>query len=111
MKLIDWKLQVCSLRNSPRYESRWLCKFSSGFCGTGTMLKQFKYQNHDRCPRCNAIQETRTHVLLCPHNAAQELWNNEIKSLLDWILSKHISPDIAIAITTNLKNGIIWNNW
>ena len=100
---IDWDLRARSLRNSPRYESRWLCKFSSGFCGTGVMLKRYKYQTHDRCPRCNAIHENTNHVLLCPHTAAQELWDNGIKALLEWMLSKDISQDIAIAITTNLK--------
>ena len=32
---IDWKLRSKSINNIPVYESQWLAKFSTGFCGTG----------------------------------------------------------------------------
>lgn len=47
---ISWNLCSRSLLNSPIHETRWLCKFSSGFCGVGKLLKCYKYQIHDHCP-------------------------------------------------------------
>ena len=101
--LMDWKLRSKSINNIPVYESRWLAKFSTGFCGTGKMLKYYKYQHHSNCPLCNDPLEDTTHVLRCKHKQATKTWEEQFKSFKTWIRKTSIHPDIADAIILNLK--------
>ena len=49
---VDWELRVKSISNQTQPEQRWLCKYTTGFCGVGKMLLKYKYQTHTKCPRC-----------------------------------------------------------
>ena len=100
--MIDWKMRNRNLNNLPLHLSRWMCKFCSGFCGTGKMLEKYKYQNHSRCPRCNKPEENTRHVLQCMHDEAPQQWEEEIKKLEEFMTDLKISPDINKMITTNL---------
>ena len=103
--MVDWKLRQKSLSALESHEQRWLCKFTSGFCGTGKMLNLYKFQNHDHCPRCNAPKEHTTHVLRCQHQEAKQTWEEQISSLKQWMQSKaQIHPEMIKAITVSITN-------
>ena len=61
-KAIDWELQSKSLNNVPSHQQRWLSKFLTGFCGVGKMLRQYRWQDHTKCPRCSMDNEDTQHV-------------------------------------------------
>ena len=67
------------------------------------MIKRYRYQTHDNCPRCNSPNEDTQHVIKCQHPVAKELWETELNSTLTWMLASDIEPDIATSIISNLQ--------
>ena len=132
---VDWTLREKSLNNIPKNQQRWLCKHSTGFCGVGTMLKKYKFQQHTRCPRCSKDGETTTHILQCQGEGVQSLWEGEIQKLTEWMetqslptefvkmirhnLLQYRNPSISAAAPTNVhlhqallnQNSIGWTNF
>ena len=84
--------------------TRWLSKFSTGFCRVGKMLKIYKYQTHSNCPRCNQPKESTAHILQCKEALACELWDKSIDKLYDWALKQDLSPDLAHHMKTSLHS-------
>ena len=103
--LVDWELRGKGLKNLPLHKSRWYSKFTSGFCGTGKMLKRYRFQDHDHCPRCNEEHEGTTHVLQCQHEAAVNLRKKELDDLVEWMDKEKVQPEIIHAVSN------IWTNW
>ena len=97
-KNIDWELRKKSTKNAPRHRQRWLCKFSTGFCGVGKMLYRYKWQNHTQCPRCQMENETTTHVLQCNGQGTKNLWQKELASLNTWMIKYDIHSELRHSI-------------
>jgi hypothetical protein len=75
---VCWAASRTAIRRMPLGLRRWQVKFSTGHCGVGKMLVIWKYQSHDKCPRCGAEGEDNIHVLQCPSPAAQTLWKDKL---------------------------------
>lgn len=101
---IDWNLRAHSLRNIPTHEHRWLCKYTTGFCGVGSMLLKYRYQTHTKCPRCGADNERTDHVLQCKGAETSTIWKDEIKKLQEWMISQDLYPELVTLIITELNN-------
>ena len=101
---IDWDLRAHSLRNIPIHEHRWLCKYTTGFCGVGSMLLKYRYQTHTKCPRCGADNEKTDHVLQCTGAETSTIWKEEIKKLHDWMTSQDLYPELVTLIISELNN-------
>lgn len=99
---IDWSSLNTGINGLPSTRKRWLSKWMSGYCGIGVKMKQWKFQPHDLCPRCQQPHETINHVLQCPHVEAKHLWNTSIDTLEVW-LGNHTSADITMAICGSLR--------
>ena len=98
---IDW--QACAegvpaLKPSRR---RWITKHASANCGVGTTLVKWKYQDDDKCPRCNAPEDT-THVLRCQGAGANDVWNESMAKLTEYLVESKTHPDIQHALVNNL---------
>ena len=100
---IDWSARSKSHSNMSKATNRWVCKWLTGFCGVEAMLVLYKHQKHSKCPRCNADDESVTHVLQCPDARACQLWNEEIDALHTWIIDNKGCPELAHAVTTYLQ--------
>ena len=76
--------------------ARWHCvtKFESGICGTGRMMKMWKQRVIDNYPRCCAPNETTTHILRCPCDAAKGIWESSLVSLEEWLKENKTCPDL-----------------
>ena len=108
---IDWETRKTSIMKLPKNRQRWLSKFATGFCGTGKMLKIYKWQTHTKCPRCLQDNETTEHVLRCQGEQTQEIWESELPVLELWMKKNNIHSEL-ISITTHgikawLENDII----
>ena len=62
---IDWRASQTAANKLTLGLRRWKAKFSSGWIGVGSKLKYYKWQDHSKCPLCNAPSEKLSHVLLC----------------------------------------------
>ena len=86
----DWDLRNKSLANLNTGEQRWWSKHTTGFCGVGSMLVKYKFQQHDNCPRCSQPYETTSHLLQCKGFGVDLLWQDEIKKLKDWMGTQNL---------------------
>ena len=100
---LDWEVIHKSFKSLPKYRHRQLSKWLTGFCGVGKTLVKYGYQDHSKCPRCNADNENVEHVLTCPDPMAKATWDNEIRKLKDWLVENDSHPVMADTIINNLK--------
>lgn len=100
---LDWTVIHKSHKGTSPAFHQWLSKWITGFCGVGVMMKLWKFQNHDRCPRCNAGREDTTHVLQCPQPEAVNLWQEEMEKLDTWLTDNKAHPDLQESIILNLQ--------
>jgi hypothetical protein len=76
----------------------------TGFCGTGTKLKLYKYQTHSKCPRCETDNEDTDHVLQCPHPDAKHSWDEAITKLEVWMTENKGHPELVELICLGLNS-------
>lgn len=91
---IDWDLRQRSLQTFPRHKHCWLGKWCSGFCRTSRQNKRYGYQDNTKCPRCPCEMENTTHIIKCPSNDNNEMWEAEMNDLHVWMKEQDSSPEI-----------------
>jgi len=99
---IDW--EACSedmLALKPGHQ-RWITKHASAKCGVGTTLVKWKYQDDDKCPRCNASEDT-AHVLRCQAKGANEAWSGSMAKLMTYLVESRTHPCLQRAFFENLS--------
>jgi hypothetical protein len=69
----------------------------------GVRLKQWRYQDHDHCPRCLQEGEDAAHVLSCPHPEAVTTWFNSIDRLRETLVSLQTAPYLTDYICLRLR--------
>ena len=79
--LIDIHVLEHATANLPTWDSRWISKWSSGHCGVGVKLAQWKEQSHSKCPRCSTDYETVEHVICCKHVDATSIWTTGLEDI------------------------------
>ena len=99
---IDWDAQHKALKREPFGKKRWLTKHLCGQCGVGRVLARRKHQSHDCCPRCNAPDESVTHVLQCQALTAKMQWGIAMDTLESWLFNNHTQHDLITAILSRL---------
>jgi hypothetical protein len=104
---IDWTTSKKSRLGIDRNKHKWLCKWMTGFCGVGIMLRIYKHQRHAKCPRCLLDNEDTAHVLQCENPQAMALWTQSIDQLEQWMLSNAGHPELVELIVLGLTS---WRN-
>jgi hypothetical protein len=95
------------MNREPFGKQRWLCKHAAGQCGVGHVLLRRKWQTHDKCPRCDADDETVTHVLQCTATTATIEWNEAMLAFEGWLFQVKTSHILALAILQRVEE---WRN-
>ena len=67
------------------------------------MLRLWKHQEHDSCPRCGTDREDVEHVLTCKARSATTIWDNEVDKLVQWLEDNNAEPHMADMICTSLR--------
>jgi hypothetical protein len=99
---INWNaIQWASDQFPPLYRL-WVAKHVSGFFGIGHMMKNWCFWDHSRCPCCNHINETKEHLLTCPHPACATTWSDSLAGLGTWMEEDDTAPDIQECILSTL---------
>ena len=91
---VDWEANKDAMESVSVTRRHWVTKFQSGICGTGRMMKIWKQRVIDNCPRCGSNNETTTHILQCPCKSAQEVWDQSLLTLEEWLKYKKTCPDL-----------------
>lgn len=100
---IDWKAAGAAGKTSPPLFRLWITKHVSGWCATGRKMKLWKFWDNDRCPCCQAPDETTQHLLICPSPGQCSTWDEAIKGFEAWMAAVDTAPDIAHCFSNALR--------
>ena len=70
--------------------------------GVGKKLKEWKQQDHLRCPRCRQTEEDAKHVIMCPSLSASAQWEISITNFTDSLKEIDTSPPLQQALLAGL---------
>jgi hypothetical protein len=63
------------------------------------------FWDSSQCPRCKQDNETTTHILICPDNAADLKWRCRVTNLGIWLLEVDTHPAIKNALWKAFPQG------
>jgi hypothetical protein len=86
---------------------RWVAKHVTGVCSVGKWLERWQWQNHSRCPRCDASGKAHRHVYQCLSRSARIAWQAWMNDLRTWC--EHHNTDPAI-LEVMLPCLLAWRN-
>jgi hypothetical protein len=76
----------------------WVSKHVSGFFGIGTMMRNWGFWEHSKCPCCHHVREDTYHLLKCPDADCAEAWLDSLMGFEAWIMIEtDTAPEIEIA--------------
>lgn len=99
---VDWDAVAKSLSGFPEMFKVWAAKHMSHFCGVGRMQLRYGFWDHSRCPRCQQVDETTMHVLVCPNDSAGLEWRCRVTDIGLWLLEVDTHPSIRQCILDSL---------
>jgi len=99
---IDWKACSEGMPALKPSHPRWITKHASAYCDVGTTLVKWMHQDDDKCPRCNASEDT-AHVLRCQAEGANEVWSESMAKLTTYLVESRTHPDLQQALLENLS--------
>jgi hypothetical protein len=99
---IDWDAMVMATDLFPPLYHLWVFKHASGFFGIGTMMLNWKYWEHSKCPCCQHDREDKYHLLTCPHEDCAEPWQNALLGLEAWMIETDTAPEIRDCLILTL---------
>jgi hypothetical protein len=85
---VDWDATEMAMKSQPRTRQQWISKHTTGFCAVGKMMLCRKEWPNSKCPRCQAPEESTTHVWKCPDPEANSLWEKSLRKLKYWMLTQ-----------------------
>lgn len=100
----DRGISAKAITGLSKTKQKWVSKWCSGICGTGSNLKRWKQQIDARCPRCHYHQEDTIHVLQCGHADANTKWQELAQDLYQWMIDSRGDPNIATVIRSSLHS-------
>jgi hypothetical protein len=103
-ELIDWRAAGAAGKTAPPLFRLWITKHVSGWCATGRKMKLWKFWDNDRCPCCQAPNETTQHLLICPSPGQRSVWDEAVKGFDAWMTAVDTAPDIAHCFRNALRS-------
>jgi hypothetical protein len=100
---IDWDAMETATDLFPPLYRLWVSKHVSGFFGIGTMMKNWDFWDHSRCPCCNHEREDKVHLLTCPHPTSNEIWQESLLGLEAWMIDMDTDATIRECILLCLE--------
>ena len=96
--VIDWNVMKRCMTTAKSKYGRFISKWITNQIAVGTVMERRQVRIHNRCPRCDAHNEDKLHVLKCPHIDARALWVRQVKQLESWLEVELTHPDITSAL-------------
>ena len=89
--LTDWDALHSAMESLRLTRRHWIAKHAAGICGVGKVLKRWKWQRHDQCPRCSQPEDA-VHVWVCQAAPAVAVWEDSIERLNLWMKKSNTLP-------------------
>lgn len=93
---VDWLPGQVALESMSDNLIRFHAQFSTGHIASGRVMHRRDPRLADTCPRCNAPNETTTHIVCCP--ASRLEWHRLVDQLHFHLDQVHTAPAILMAI-------------
>jgi len=103
-KKIDWESVGRAMNKIPINRRRWVAKYVAGHFATGKNMCRWKFRTSSLCPRCNANNEDKQHILTCPAPAARSLWEKHLKTIDLWLRDEGTDPQLREHLMSYLKS-------
>jgi hypothetical protein len=104
--MIDWNATKSFMTALPPCKQRWYTKHASDNCGVGSTLLHWNKQLDEKCPWCQAPENT-THVLKCTAHDASTVWNANILKVTTVMTDLDTPVLLQEALITRLQD---WRN-
>ena len=91
---VAWDALDATLDGKGQMYKQWLCKQSSGFCGTQAMVSHWDSTRDDKCPDCGR-RETASHLNLCSDPDRTQLLHEMVDQLQRWLNDSFTHPELA----------------
>ena len=98
--MVDFESRAKALKELPPLRQIWTVKHTSGHCGVGKKMKQWRFWKTDKCPCCHR-REDHVHVNRCL--AASNVWKEKVDDLDQWLNQQGTEPYVRLLIVTALK--------
>jgi hypothetical protein len=98
---IDWDVVARVNKAIGPAKQRWLAKHATGICGVRKMMHQMGKSTSAVCPRCDEV-ETAEHVWRCQNQEANEIWQNGLQEISQW-MNQSASSEVAEKIVASLN--------
>jgi hypothetical protein len=99
---IDWHAMETATTLFPPLYRLWVSKHVSGFFGIGTMMLNWNFWDHSRCPCCQHVREDKLHLMTCPQADCAEAWHQSLLGLETWMIENDTDPDICASLILTL---------
>ena len=99
---MDWENVNRTINSLPKMLQVWITKHASGFCGTNKHLSLLHTSQTTQCQCCGSPNETTQHITRCPNPGQLKMFNETVKTLIQWIDSKTSYPPLTHSIQTYL---------
>ena len=103
INIINWNAMGKAMKKLSQTDATWTTKFVSKFTATGRMMHRWNKWSHSRCPRCNHDNEDTYHVITCPNEEAQDLYQENIYKLDEWMDKYGTHPAVRYIIISTLQ--------
>ena len=100
---INWTAIGKALQAEPLGKRRFLCKHLSGMSAVGKRLLRRKWQDHSKCPLCDAEHEDGHHVLTCKDDRAHNTWMDAMDALEIWLTNERTNSHLTDVIISRLN--------
>ena len=99
---IAWESVGMAMSEIPNKKRRWIVKHTAGRCAVGVEMKRRRTWTHSKCPRCAEQSETATHVLQCPGEGTETIWEKAIADLRQWLVLQRTNNQLTELLCTSL---------
>ena len=100
---INWTAIGKALHAEPLGKRRFLCKHLSGMNAVGKQLLRRKWQDHSKCPLCDAEHEDGHHILTCKDDRAHNTWMDAMDALEIWLTNERTNSHLTAVIISRLN--------
>ena len=91
---VAWEALDSTLDKKGQMYKQWLCKQTSGFCGTQVMVNHWDKSRDGNCPDCGR-RETASHLNLCSDPDRTCLLHTMVEKLQTWLDNNYTHPELA----------------
>ena len=82
---VHWEALEATLSSKPDMYGLWLSKQASGWCATRERMSTIQNLLDRRCPNCQQVTETSTHLNKCPEDGRTRLFQEGVQLLEKWL--------------------------